>query len=248
MGSPARQYMGDFLVTRLPLGDYPIKEARQRGLSNNLEGKGGESEEELRELEAMRILAEDELSSRNYSDKLQLLLHIEQVKEEKEVRQLDMSGVEVKVERKTGLVVVEVPHLQEGRLHTLRGDKLFLRRAGDQIVEYETFVHKVTESKVWLGGDQQLVQKIVPGSRWDIRFSVNLHPARLKHRALSLASTLGMVTGIEMFHKILEEANAGDQMGLLARGIKSQDVTRGMCVVKPKSVKAADHFVAQVYL
>merc|ERR1712012_1420327 len=58
----------------------------------------------------------------------------------------------------------------------------------------------------------------------------------------------GKVTGIEMFHKILEEANAGDQMGLLARGIKSQDVTRGMCVVKPKSVKAADHFVAQVYL
>ena len=141
--SPARQYMEDFLVTRLPLGDYPIKEARQRGISNNLEGKGGESEEELRELEAMRILAEDELSSRNYSDKLQLLLHIEQVKEEKEVRQLDMSGVEVKVERKTGLVVVEVPHLQEGRLHTLRGDKLFLRRAGDQRVEYEAFVHKV---------------------------------------------------------------------------------------------------------
>jgi len=61
-------------------------------------------------------------------------------------------------------------------------------------------------------------------------------------------SAKGKVTGIEMFHKILEEANAGDQMGLLARGIKSQDVTRGMCVVKPKSVKAADHFVAQVYL
>merc|ERR1719238_19340 len=58
----------------------------------------------------------------------------------------------------------------------------------------------------------------------------------------------GKVTGIEMFHKILEEANAGDQMGLLARGIKSQDVSRGMCVVKPKSVKACDQFVAQVYL
>merc|ERR1719293_317983 len=40
-------------------------------------------------------------------------------------------------------------------------------------------------------------------------------------------SAKGKVTGIEMFHKILEEANAGDQMGLLARGIKSQDVTRG---------------------
>merc|ERR550519_372104 len=58
----------------------------------------------------------------------------------------------------------------------------------------------------------------------------------------------GKVTGIEMFHKILEEANAGDQMGLLARGIKQQDVKRGMCLVKPKSVKQCDNFKAQVYL
>lgn len=58
----------------------------------------------------------------------------------------------------------------------------------------------------------------------------------------------GKVTGIEMFHKILEEANAGDQMGVLARGIKQQDVRRGMCVVKPKSAKQRDHFRAQVYL
>jgi len=58
----------------------------------------------------------------------------------------------------------------------------------------------------------------------------------------------GKVTGIEMFHKILEEANAGDQMGLLARGIKQEDVKRGMCVVKPRSIKQCDHFKAQVYL
>jgi len=58
----------------------------------------------------------------------------------------------------------------------------------------------------------------------------------------------GKVTGIEMFHKILEEANAGDQMGLLARGIGTSDVQRGMCVVKPKSIKQCDNFTAQVYL
>ena len=56
----------------------------------------------------------------------------------------------------------------------------------------------------------------------------------------------GKVTGIEMFHKILDEANAGDQMGLLARGIKKDDVRRGMCVVKPGSIKQCDHFKAQV--
>ena len=61
-------------------------------------------------------------------------------------------------------------------------------------------------------------------------------------------SAKGKVTGIEMFHKILEEANAGDQMGLLARGLKKDDVRRGMCVVKPKSAKQHDSFKAQVYL
>ena len=56
------------------------------------------------------------------------------------------------------------------------------------------------------------------------------------------------MTGIEMFHKILEEANAGDQMGVLARGVKHTEVRRGMCVVKPKSIKQQDNFRAQVYL
>ena len=211
--SPARQYMEDFLVTRLPLGDYPISQAKQHGITNNLQGTGGESDEEIREVETMKALLEEDLGTRNYEAKLQLLLHMEQVEEEKEVRQLDMMGVEVKVERSTGLVVVEVPHLQEGRLDTLRGDKLFLRKSGDRKVEYEAFVHKVIfglskislqlpflcqvmGTKVWLGGDARLLQKIVLGSKWDVRFSVNLHPARLKHRALALASSLGMVTKV----------------------------------------------------
>jgi translation elongation factor EF-Tu-like GTPase len=40
---------------------------------------------------------------------------------------------------------------------------------------------------------------------------------------------MGKVTGIQMFYKILEEANAGDQMGLLTRGLKLSDVRRDMC-------------------
>lgn len=61
-------------------------------------------------------------------------------------------------------------------------------------------------------------------------------------------SSKGKVTGIEMFHKILEEANAGDQMGLLVRGLKKDDVRRGMAAVKPGSVQQRDNFKAQVYL
>ena len=57
---------------------------------------------------------------------------------------------------------------------------------------------------------------------------------------------MGKVTGIEMFYKILEEANAGEQMGLLARGLKLSDVRRDMWVVKFKTVKQNNSFRAQV--
>lgn len=56
------------------------------------------------------------------------------------------------------------------------------------------------------------------------------------------------VTGVEMFHQILEEAQAGDQLGALVRGIKRDDIKRGMVMCKPGSVKAHDQFEAQVYI
>lgn len=49
-----------------------------------------------------------------------------------------------------------------------------------------------------------------------------------------------------MFHKTLDEACAGDQMGILLRGVKKDDVRRGMCVAKPGTVKQFDNFEAQV--
>ena len=54
------------------------------------------------------------------------------------------------------------------------------------------------------------------------------------------------VAGIEMFHKTLEEAKAGDQMGILLKGLKRDDVRRGMLVAKKNSVKQYDNVDAQV--
>lgn len=56
------------------------------------------------------------------------------------------------------------------------------------------------------------------------------------------------VTGVEMFHQILEEAQAGDQVGALVRGIKRDDIKRGMIMCKPGTLKAIDHLEAQVYI
>lgn len=56
------------------------------------------------------------------------------------------------------------------------------------------------------------------------------------------------ITGIEMFHKILEEAHAGDQLGALVRGLKRDDIKRGMVMCKPGTIKAHDHLETQIYI
>lgn len=55
-------------------------------------------------------------------------------------------------------------------------------------------------------------------------------------------------TGLEMFHKVLESADAGDNCGALLRGIEREDVERGMVLAKPGSIKPHDTFEAQVYV
>ncbi|XP_031623960.1 uncharacterized protein LOC116341180 [Contarinia nasturtii] len=56
------------------------------------------------------------------------------------------------------------------------------------------------------------------------------------------------VTGVEMFHQLLEQAQAGDQLGVLIRGVKRDDVRRGMVLAKPGLLKMNDHVEAQVYV
>ncbi len=56
------------------------------------------------------------------------------------------------------------------------------------------------------------------------------------------------VTGVEMFRKILDYGEAGDNVGLLLRGIDKKDIRRGMVVVKPGSIKAHTEFKAEVYI
>jgi len=55
-------------------------------------------------------------------------------------------------------------------------------------------------------------------------------------------------TGIEMFHKILDYAEAGENVGLLLRGIKRENIKRGQVLCKPGTIKAHRKFEAQVYV
>jgi len=57
-----------------------------------------------------------------------------------------------------------------------------------------------------------------------------------------------VVTGVEMFRKILDRGEAGDNAGLLLRGIDKKEITRGMVIAKPGSVTPHQHFKAEVYI
>ena len=57
-----------------------------------------------------------------------------------------------------------------------------------------------------------------------------------------------VVTGVEMFRKILDRGEAGDNVGLLLRGVEKTDIRRGMVICKPGSVKPHTHFKAEVYI
>jgi elongation factor Tu len=56
------------------------------------------------------------------------------------------------------------------------------------------------------------------------------------------------VTGVEMFRKLLDEGIAGDNVGLLLRGVQKEDIERGMVLVKPNSIKPHTVFAGEVYI
>jgi elongation factor Tu len=62
------------------------------------------------------------------------------------------------------------------------------------------------------------------------------------------AEKKAVVTGVEMFRKLLDEGTAGDNVGLLLRGIEKEAIERGMVLAKPNSVKPHTTFEAEVYV
>jgi elongation factor Tu len=62
------------------------------------------------------------------------------------------------------------------------------------------------------------------------------------------ASKKTVVTGVEMFRKLLDEGEAGDNVGLLLRGVDKEEIERGMVLAKPGSITPHTHFESEVYV
>ena len=61
-------------------------------------------------------------------------------------------------------------------------------------------------------------------------------------------TTKTVVTGVEMFRKLLDQGQAGDNVGILLRGVKREDIERGQVLCKPGSIKPHTKFKAEAYI
>src|SRR5208282_5834400 len=61
-------------------------------------------------------------------------------------------------------------------------------------------------------------------------------------------TTKTVVTGVEMFRKILDEGQAGDNIGVLLRGVKREEIERGQVLAKPGSITPHTNFEASIYV
>ena len=79
--------------------------------------------------------------------------------------------------------------------------------------------------------------------RGQVKTGENVDIVGLREKSVST-----VVTGVEMFHKLLDEGQAGDNVGLLLRGIDREDVERGMVIAKPGSITPHTKFLSEVYV
>ncbi|CAB1333809.1 unnamed protein product [Coregonus sp. 'balchen'] len=142
-------------------------------------------------LDAQSVL-ESGLSRENYSKRFQLLLYLEELQMEVDIKRYNKPNTPM-VRDKTNkkLLVLEVPGVSENRPSVLRGDSFLVTRSDDankrDVVKYRGYVHRVELDSVKLGFNSKLLSSFVDGLRFDVEFTMNRLTTRLQQRATELA-------------------------------------------------------------
>ncbi|WFR67336.1 elongation factor Tu [Curtobacterium flaccumfaciens] len=145
----------------------------------------------------------------------------------------------------------DAPVVQVSALKALEGDEKWVKSVQDLMAKVDEFVPDPVRAT-----DQPFLMPIE--DVFTITGRGTVVTGRVERGTLDLNSEVEIVgirptqkttvTGIEMFRKLLDKAEAGDNTGLLIRGLKREDVERGQVVVKPGSVTPHTEFKANAYI
>ncbi|XP_037629483.1 putative helicase mov-10-B.2 [Sebastes umbrosus] len=135
------------------------------------------------------------LSWENYSEKFQLLLYLEELQMEVDIKRYNIPNSEkehavmIRDPYNKKLLILEVPGVSENRPSVLRGDALLVRPAGEKGVKYRGYVHSVQLDSIKLGFNSKLLDRFIDGMKFHIEFTFNRLTLCLQHRAAELAAT-----------------------------------------------------------
>uniref|UniRef100_A0A8C8JIR8 RNA helicase n=1 Tax=Oncorhynchus tshawytscha TaxID=74940 RepID=A0A8C8JIR8_ONCTS len=134
-------------------------------------------------------ILESGLSRENYSKRFQLLLYLEELQMEVDIKRYNKPNTPM-VRDKTNKKLL-VPGVSESRPSVLRGDAILVTRSGDSnkgsVVKYRGYVHRVELDSVKLGFSSRFLSSFVDGLKFDVEFTVNRLTTRLQQRATELA-------------------------------------------------------------
>jgi helicase MOV-10 len=136
-----------------------------------------------KEVAEIKAQLETALKWKNYEVKLQLLLHLEELQMERDIRHYDLESVPMTwdpVDQNPRLLTLEVPGVTESCPSVLRGDHLFDLLSSETHQEdsviYKGFVHKVELDRVKLSFSNSLLSRFVDGRTFKVNFTFNRHP------------------------------------------------------------------------
>ncbi|MGH0176189.1 UNVERIFIED_CONTAM: hypothetical protein FKN15_072115 [Acipenser sinensis] len=186
---PESNYQPELKVVPLQNFDYPkiLKALVKQGL---------EDSDRLypalkQELSRVRSLLESQLDFENYKERFQLLLHLEEIQMEVDIKKYDLhNAVMYPDPQQKRFLILHVPGVAENRPSVLRGDYLLASESedpGDPVIKYKGWVHAVQLDKLKLGFSQKLVHKHITNMKFEVTFTFNRLPLKLQHRALGMA-------------------------------------------------------------
>ncbi|NXK34384.1 SDE3 helicase, partial [Piprites chloris] len=182
-GIPPDSSLKNQLETEIPLDTYQYP----KNLKDTI--LLGADDSESSNWAAMQSQLKAPLQADNYHQKFQLLLYLEEIQMEVDIRCYDMKDVTMVQDR--GLLVLNVPGVAENRPSVLRGDHLFAHLSSERdrspLVQYKGYVHSVELDKVKLGFSPKMLSKFVKNLKFDVTFTFNRLPLQVQHRAVVLA-------------------------------------------------------------
>ncbi|XP_044071008.1 putative helicase mov-10-B.1 isoform X2 [Siniperca chuatsi] len=191
-GVPPESSVVQNLKLTVKLGDYKYSHYLKELAKQGMEDSEYLSPAARQKLPSLRGLLNSPLKMKNYSQRFHLLLYLEEIQMEVDIRKYDLHNqIMTQDQSNRKLLTLRVPGVAENRPSVLRGDCLRVSQSEDTvqpITVYTGYVHRVELDSVKLGFSKRLLQIFLSNMKFDVEFTINRFPLKLQHRAVDLAA------------------------------------------------------------